>query len=359
MRSIPLLSALLVVLTGSQSSAAELKRVTIAVGTTVLDVSYSDLTLPLTLGYWRQEGYDVDLEPVGASLQAVQQMVAGNAQFAEINASAIIQSNVENGLPLRFAMVNGVNDWTISVLASSDMRDARGLKGKTIGVFSLATGGIALMNAFLANNGLNPKTDVSLVPLGLGAAPVEALRTGKVDALLYWGGATARFENAGLALRKFAPADWRQYPDYSLSIMQKTADADPAIAIAIARGIAKASVFAIANPECAVKLHWARYPETKPTGAPEDTLFKWDLNNLGMTISVLSDAFTINGGKYWGNADPAGIARLQDFLQASGLVHGALAPADYLLRIPDFYQKVNDFDADAVRDAARKCELPK
>jgi NitT/TauT family transport system substrate-binding protein len=359
MRLIPLIGVLLVALTGAQSSAADLKRVTIAIGTTVLDVSYSNLTLPLTLGYWRQEGYDVDLQPVGASLQAVQQMVAGNAQFAQINASAIIQSNVENSLPLRFVMVNGTTDWKISVLASSDIRDVQSLKGKTIGVFSLATGGVALMNSFLAKNGLNPKADVSLVPLGLGAAPIEALRTGKVDALLYWGGATVRFENAGLTLRKFAPSDWRQYPDYSLSTMQKTADADPAMAIAIARGVAKASVFAIANPECAVKLHWARYPATKPTGAPEDTLFKWDLTNLGATISVLSDAFTVNGGKYWGNVDPDGIARLQDFLQASGLVHGALPPGDYLLRIPDFHQKVNDFDADAVRDAARKCELPK
>ena len=54
-----------------------LKKVRIAVSTTVLNVSYPMLTLPLTLGYWKAEGYDVDVQPVGASLQAIQQMVAG------------------------------------------------------------------------------------------------------------------------------------------------------------------------------------------------------------------------------------------------------------------------------------------
>ena len=60
------------------------KKVSIAVSTTVLNVSYPMLTLPLTLGYWRDEGYDVDLFPVGASLQTIQQLVGGNADFGEV-----------------------------------------------------------------------------------------------------------------------------------------------------------------------------------------------------------------------------------------------------------------------------------
>src|ERR1700743_3571145 len=84
-----------------------LKPVSLAVGTTVLNVGYPMLTLPLTLGYWRDEGYDVELLPAGASLQAIQQMVGGNVEFAEVNASAIIQANAKNGLPVRIAMGNG------------------------------------------------------------------------------------------------------------------------------------------------------------------------------------------------------------------------------------------------------------
>ena len=86
------------------------------------------------------------------------------------------------------------------------------------------------------------------------------------------------FQNAGLKLNKLIGEDWRTYPDFSLSTMQSSVDKDPGMVIAIARGVAKATVYALANPECAVKLHWQHYPATKPTGADEATLIKWDLN---------------------------------------------------------------------------------
>src|ERR1700737_2698594 len=178
------------------------QKVRLAVGTTVLNVGYPMLTLAVTLGYWKEEGYDVELLPVGASLQAIQQMVAGNAEFAEVNASVIVQSNVKNDLPVRIVMANGVIDWAVAVDADGPIKSVKDLKGRTIGVFSLATGGVAYFNNLLRANGLDPAKDVELVPLGLGAPPVEALRANKVQGLLYWAAAVASFENAGLKLTK-------------------------------------------------------------------------------------------------------------------------------------------------------------
>src|SRR5690348_17145427 len=90
--------AVLLALTTTPSLAQQKppQKVRLAVGTTVLNVGYPMLTLAVTLGYWKEEGYDVELLPVGASLQAIQQMVAGNAEFAEVNASVIVQSNAKN-----------------------------------------------------------------------------------------------------------------------------------------------------------------------------------------------------------------------------------------------------------------------
>jgi len=337
--------------------AQDLKPVTIAVGTSVLNVGYPMLTLPLTLGYWQEEGYDVSVEPVGASLQALQQMVAGNAQFAQINGSVIVQGNVVNELPVKVAMSNGVIDWSIAVPADSDITSPQDLKGKTIGVFSLATGGIPLMNSWLASEGLDPEKDLELVPLGLGAAPVEALKNGDVDALLYWASATAGFENAGLDLRKLAADDWAGYPDYSLAVMGDTVAADPEMVIAIARGVAKATVFALENPECAVKLHWAKYPETKPTGADEATLMAWDLNNINAQLQSLKAGFELNGGTLWGEVDPAGFDRLQTFLNDTGVIGGTVDPASYLVAIPGYAEAVSDFDVEAIRAAARDCAM--
>jgi len=339
-------------------SAQDLEEVTITVGTTVLNVGYPMLTLPVTLGYWEEEGYDVSIEPVGASLQALQQMVAGNAALAQVNSSVIIQANVTNELPVRIAVGNGVIDWSISVPADSEIRSATDLKGKTVGVFSLATGGIALMNSYLASEGLDPEADVSLLPLGLGAAPVRALETGEVDALLYWASATAGFENAGLDLRKIVAEDWRTYPDFSLAVMESTVDENPDMIVGIARGVAKATIFALENPECAVRLHWAEYPETKPSGADEATLLEWDLNYIDAQLASLSEGYALHGGDLWGSLNIDAYDRLQVFLRDTGIIDATIDAGDYPVSIENYAERVSDFDAEAVREAARACEFP-
>ncbi|MGE5147959.1 MAG: ABC transporter substrate-binding protein [Candidatus Eiseniibacteriota bacterium] len=347
---------------GTVESRAEdskpLKKVRIAVGTTVLNVGYPMLTLPVALGYWKQEGYDVELLPVGASLQAIQQMVAGNAEFAEVNSSVIIQSNVKNDLPVRVAMTNGVIDWAIAVDADGPIKGVKDLKGKTIGVFSLATGGIAYMQSFLRANGLNPDKDVELVPLGLGAPPVQALKTGKVQGLLYWAAAVAAFENAGLKLRKLVGDDWRTYPDYSLSVMEGAAAKDPALVVGIVRGMAKATVFALANPECARKLHWIHFPATKAKAAGVDdaTLAKWDLNTQQAQLDSMLDAFKLNGGKYYGAMDPAAYTRLEKFMVEAKQIDKTMPAEKMIVAIPDLVKKTNDFDVKAIQADAKACK---
>lgn len=116
-----------------------LKKVRIAVGTTNLNIAYPWLMMPLALDYWKAEGLEVEVLPVGASLQALQQMVAGNAEFAQLNSSVVIQANVVNNIPARVVMNTGVIDWSLAVLDDSPAKDVKDLKGKTIGVFSLAT----------------------------------------------------------------------------------------------------------------------------------------------------------------------------------------------------------------------------
>ena len=50
------------------SHAQEMKKVKIALGTAVMNLTYPWLTLPISLGYWKEEGYDVKILPAGASL---------------------------------------------------------------------------------------------------------------------------------------------------------------------------------------------------------------------------------------------------------------------------------------------------
>ena len=242
--------------------------------------------------------------------------------------------------------------------ADGPIRDVHDLKGKTIGVFSLATGGIAFLKSYLKQNGMDPDHDVSLVPVGLGAPAVDAMRTGKVQALLFWAAAMAGFENAGLNLRYLSPDDWRGYPDLSLTTLAKTATADPRMIEAIARGSAKASVFAIANPDCVRRLQWAHFPTTKPSGADEATLERWDMRLLDAQLTSMRQAYTLNGGASWGRVDPVGFGRIQTFMLDAKQITKTIPPETYLLAIPNFTDEVNHFDAGAVRQAAVACQTP-
>jgi NitT/TauT family transport system substrate-binding protein len=314
--------------------------------------------MPQVLGYWRQEGYDVQVQPVGASLQVVQQMVGGNAQLGEINSSVVVQANVVTKIPVRVVMLNSVIDTRISVLEDSAIRAVADLKGKTIGVFSLASGAIPLLKSYLAAGGIDPNKDVNLIPVGLGAQPVDALRTNKVQALVYWGSANASFENAGLRLRYLSDPNWSKIPDFSLVALQKIIDADPDMTVAIARGAAKASLFAETNPDCVRKLQWAHWPNTKPTGAPDDaTAAQWDLRSLNAQLTAMQQAYDLGGAKLWGSFTAQDYGRMQEFMVDTKQVPDRVPNETFMITVPNFYQKINDFDHDAVIAQAKSCEV--
>jgi NitT/TauT family transport system substrate-binding protein len=339
------------------SAQQPLKKVRLAIGTPIINVGYPNLTLPVALGYFRDEGYDVELVAAGASLQALQQMIGGNVEFASINSSAIIQANTMNNVPVRALTNNGIIDWSISVLDDGPIKSVKDLKGKTVGVVSLATGGVLYYKSFLRANGMDPDKDVNLVSVGMGAAPVEALKSGKVQGLLYWAAAQATFENAGLKLRHLRDPAWRNYPDISLATTQRIIDSDPKMVEAIARGIAKGTLFAFTNPDCARRVHWSRWPGTKPTGADEATLVKWDMNNQAAQLDSMKAAHEMNGGKLFGRATPEAYARNQDFLFDNKLIDKKIPPEQYIVNIPGFFEKINNFDHNAVRQQAMNCPV--
>jgi NitT/TauT family transport system substrate-binding protein len=339
----------------AQAPARPLKPVTIALGTQVINLTYPWLTLPIALGYWREEGYDVKVITVGGSLQGIQQMVAGGVDFAQLNSTGLIQANTDNNVAVRGLMGTGVIDWGMGVLADGPVKSVADLKGKKIGIFSLGTGGMPLLKGYLRSNGIDPDKDVQIIATGAGAPALEALKTDRVQALMFWGSALAGFENAGTRLRVLHDPAWRSLPDFTFGTMQATIDKDPAMVEAIARGAAKATLFAMTNPMCALRVHWKHFPSTKPTGADEATLVKWDLKLLETQLATMEAAHKLHGGKLIGAMDPAAYARMQDFMQKEGLIKRTVPAQTLLIQKPGFVEAINKFDRNAVIESAKAC----
>ena len=264
-----------------------LKKVKIAYGGQVLNVSYPWLELPGALGYWRQEGLDVEVFIAQGSLQAIQLLVAGQAEIAQVNSAPLMQALSTNGIPIRDVMMNTVVDWSMVVPRDSPITSISDFKGKAIGTASLGSGGVALLKSYLEANGLKFDEDFQILPTGVGPMAAGALKSDKVQGLFYWGSAIAALENTGLVFRQFFDPQWHQLPDFSLAALNGVIEKDPKMVEGLVRGSAKASLFALSNPDCARKVQWATYPSTKPTGADEATLVKWDLHFLESSLDSM------------------------------------------------------------------------
>jgi NitT/TauT family transport system substrate-binding protein len=163
------------------------------------------------------------------------------------------------------------------------------------------------------------------------------------------------FENIGAKFRYFSGEDWRKQSDFTLVTTQKILDRDPQMVQALVRGGAKGVVFSFANPDCTRRILWKTWPNTKPSGAPDETLIKWDLNNLAAQQKGMMQAYQLSGGKLWDAATPEEYGALQDFLLRAGLIKQKVTNESLIIGIPSFFEEVNKFDREAVARQAKAC----
>ncbi len=335
----------------------ELKEVHISVGTYVLNVSYPWLMMPQALGYWEDMGYDVTVEGVGGTLDAVQQVVGGNSDFVQGNSSVVIQSNVKEDIPLRVVHETGVVDWGLVVPKDSDITQIEDFRGKDIGVFNLASGGIPLMQAYLSSEGIS-KDEYEMIPVGFGPQASDALDRGDVDAVMLWNAALAQLENLGHEFRYFRSERWTKMPDFALSTLKKTIENDRQMVVDIVKGINMAIVFTETNYDCVVRLQWANWPDTKPADVDEETAWEYDMHLLEAQVgAALEPAYELHGSDLWGFATPDEYSRLQDFMLEAGLIEDTMEPSTYIIDDPTFWDEVNDFDHEAIRKQAEECDF--
>jgi len=104
-------------------------------------------------------------------------------------------------------------------------------------------------------------------------------------------------ENAGARLRLLDTSDIARFPSNGFIALEDTLTNKRAEAIALVQGYAKGTVFAIANPEAAVRITWEVFPQTKATGKDEATALRDDIKTL--EARARSWRLEPNGVKKW------------------------------------------------------------
>jgi len=176
---------------------ADLKKVTLAIGGRTL-FSYLPLTLADTLGYFRDEGLDVQTSDFAGGSKSIEALVGGSVEFAagayentlflqakgaEIKAVALLTD--------RFGLV-----FALDKKHAATYKSPKDIKGLKIGVTAPGSAVSNALEIILAKDGLTGQ-DVSMIGIGGGPGAVAAMKAGRVDGLVLSDPAISRLEADG------------------------------------------------------------------------------------------------------------------------------------------------------------------
>jgi NitT/TauT family transport system substrate-binding protein len=304
------------------------------------------------LGYDRDEGLEFEMyygdEP-GATARA---LCAGACDVASLNTTVGLLGRDE-GLPMVafYSKARRTHRW-FAVVPDNPVQSLPNLKGKRIACdFDHLR---PLAEAALAEEGVAPGSFTWVPWRGSGmyaGGMVEPLRRGEVDAVFLIDWNDGDFIAEGLKLRRLPS---KGLDRIQLSSCLWTSEAylrehGDAVA-ATGRALAKATVFALENPEAAVRLMWQHAAETRPAAAEQNRILLRDLEIMKARLSCFSLDLAEKKST-WGFIDAREISAWQDFLIASKAVRQRPPPERFYT--DKFVDRFNDFDADAVRAQAR------
>jgi NitT/TauT family transport system substrate-binding protein len=340
-RVISMLAVLLLAAGALAPASAQLTRVRIAAcaRTTTAGLG-APFAIATRMGYFRQEGLDVELVNLPGSTDCVKQVATREVEFAlpSVEPLAIVRPQ---GVRARvFYTAYQTNTYGLAVPADSPIQSIADLKGKIIGVTNMSSAGVIIARAQAADHGLNPDRDITIVVAGEGAQPAAMLRGKQVDALSQFDTQYALVENAGIKLRRLDNADILKFPANGMIALEETLKTRRREAIGLARGYAKGTIFALANPEAAVRIVYDVYPHTKPTGKDEATAVRDDVKVLSARLENLK--LEKAGVKRWGENSETNYSAYASFMLKWGVIKEKVEGRDLITT--ELIDEINRFD---------------
>jgi NitT/TauT family transport system substrate-binding protein len=135
-------------------------------------------------GFFKEEGVDVAVNYVGTGKIAMDDLLGGKADFANVVETNIAFAGFNNPKIKVLANIEEVYDATIVARKDKGIKSPADLKGKKIGVM-LATTSQVFVDRFLEKNGI-PKDSVEIVNLLPPAMQSAIIEGNGVDAISVW-----------------------------------------------------------------------------------------------------------------------------------------------------------------------------
>ncbi len=157
-------------------------KVKIAVGGKAL-YYYLPLSIAESMGYYKDEGLDVEIIDFQGGSRALQAVVGGSADVVSGAFEHTISMQMRRQSMQAFVLQGRAPQVVFAVNKKTmpNYKTIADLKGKKIGVTAPGSSSHAISLFVLASGGLKG-SDVSFIGVGTGAAAVAAIRSGQIDA---------------------------------------------------------------------------------------------------------------------------------------------------------------------------------
>ncbi len=321
-------------------ATAQVMKIKVGWCARTVSAAASPFAVATKLGWYKQEGIEVELVPISGSTDCVKNVAIKEVDFSLPSVEPLAVGRPQGIKAKIFYTAYQGNIYGIAVPADSPIQKIGDLKGKTIGVISMGSGGVLIARELTRTAGLNPDTDVTIVVAGEGAQTAAMVRNKQVDALSQFDTQYAMVENAGVKLRLLDTSAIDRFPSNGFLALEDTLKARRKEAIALARSYAKGTIFAINNPEAAIRILYEVFPQTKPTGKDEATAIADDAKVLQARAQnwKLEKA----GVKRWGENSEANYGAYAEFMFKTGIIKQRVEGKDLITN--ELIDEINRFD---------------
>jgi len=298
-------------------------------------------------GFFKEEGLDVEIRYASGAPQGTQITAANQADVAAVTVEPSINGYDKGIRGKIFSRINNHLIYYIAVPEDSPIKTVQDLKGKKIGVASFGSAAVPVVRSILRSAGIEPQSD-TLLPVGVMDQAMAALRSGSVQALGLYDGIYFALERAGVKFRYFRHPTLAAFGNTGLFASDETLKTKRDQLCRFGRAYARATLFAVTNPEAAVKLYWKAVPGAR-RGATEEEAMKNGLAEVAPMLKVFDIGFP-PATKY-GTIDRDAFEKYMELNKQEGVIV-ATPPFDSIAT-NDLIGCINDFNGDEVRSKAK------
>jgi NitT/TauT family transport system substrate-binding protein len=336
---------------GSPGSSGGLTTLTFATASSAPTPLFENVYIAEQLGYYKAEGLDVKFVNTGGNAQVTTQIAQGRSQVGVgvPNFQVLAKAKGQTLPGINYYEYTYPSKWSLVVPPNSPITSIDQLGGKKVGITSRGTADEQVMDALLTQHHVDPKT-VKFQAVGETNAGGVALNKGQLDASLVWDTTMGAYDVAGIKYKVLlGPKDMEKVGGFFIQAKPSWIKSNQAQAVGFARAVAKATVFALANPKAAASVYLQMYPSsaTKETMSQQiDDVVK-TVNYRAVRWTPYTDPGTL------GFVQPAEFANELTF---AGVQNKISDPAQFYDN--SLIPQINQFDKAAIQQQAKSYQIP-